>query len=79
MGAETVADDGAGAGVVADAFSVDVASVVDLSMEEVSAAFSAGAAAEESVRPPMGEVESDVGGVAKRCAGAPPTLIPASG
>ncbi|WP_230596806.1 MULTISPECIES: hypothetical protein [Nocardiaceae] len=72
-------DDVAGAGVVADALSVDVATASEFSVVEVSAAFSAGAAAEESVRPPAGEVESDFGGVAKRCAGTPPTLIPANG
>ena len=74
-----MADDVAGAGVVADAFSVDVTTASDFSVVGVSTAFSAGAAAEESVRPPAGEAESDFGGVAKRCAGAPPTLIPANG
>ncbi|WP_235581790.1 hypothetical protein [Rhodococcus sp. Leaf278] len=72
-------DDVAGAGVVADAFSAGVVATADFSVVAASTAFSAGAAAEESVRALFGEVESDFGGVAKRCAGAPPTLIPANG
>ena len=72
-------DDVAAAGVVADAFSVGVAAAADFSVIAASTAFSAGAAAEESVRTLVSDVESDFGGVAKRCAGAPPTLIPANG
>ncbi|MFI8566376.1 hypothetical protein ACIGGF_07410 [Rhodococcus sp. NPDC078407] len=72
-------DDVVGAGVVADAFSVGVDATADFSVVTTSTAFSAGAAAEESVRALVDDVESDFGGVAKRCAGAPPTLIPASG